>query len=276
MSDRALVNGVPDAQIAANDRGLLYGDGLFETILFVGGVAPLWPRHMQRLSQGCERLLLPSPDPAILAREAAEVVAGMPRAVVRITLTRGSGARGYALPANVACTRIVAAFEPPFIPPDWYKRGIRVRFADLALAAQPRLAGIKHLNRLEQVLARAEWTDPAVVEALLSDREGHVISAIAANLFLVRQGRSITPALERCGVAGVARAEALAAMPRTQVRDVMREELMHADEIFLTSSVRGILPVRELAGRALQPGSCARAMQERWRELGLVEAERAA
>lgn len=273
MSDRVLVNGEERAQVAASDRGLLYGDGLFETILFVRGTAPLWPRHMQRLLHGCERLLLPAPDIAMLAGEAVAVVAGMPRAVVRVTLTRGSGERGYAPPANGASTRVVAAFEPPFIPLDWYARGIRVRFADLALAAQPRLAGIKHLNRLEQVLARAELNDPEVVEALLSDREGHVISATAANLFLVRQGRTVTPALDRCGVAGVARAEVLAAMPETQVRDITHEELLQADEIFLASSVRGILPVRELPGRALAPGPRARTMQAHWRELGLAAPE---
>ncbi|MGH8211781.1 MAG: aminodeoxychorismate lyase [Rhodanobacteraceae bacterium] len=276
MNNRMLVNGVADARIAADDRGLLYGDGLFETILFVDGAAPLWLRHMQRLLHGCERLLLPSPDFAMLGGEVAEVVADMPRAVVRITLTRGSGARGYAMPENKECTRIVAVFAPPSIPPDWYVRGIRVRFADLVLAAQPRLGGIKHLNRLEQVLARAEWNDPEVVEALLFDREDHVIGATAANVFLARQGRLITPALERCGVAGVARAEVLATLPQTQVRDVTREELMQADEIFLTSSVRGVLPVRELPGRALAPGPHARTLQARWRELGLIDPERAA
>ena len=93
-----LVNGDDDARIATDDRGLLYGDGLFETILLSGGAAPLWSRHMQRLLRGCERLGLPAPDPELLAREAERVVAGMQRAVIRITLTRGSGARGYALP----------------------------------------------------------------------------------------------------------------------------------------------------------------------------------
>ncbi|HEY3521564.1 MAG TPA: aminodeoxychorismate lyase [Rhodanobacteraceae bacterium] len=276
MSDRVLVNGVPDARIAADDRGLLYGDGLFETILFVRGAAPLWSRHMQRLSHGCGSLFLPSPDVATLAREAAAVIAGMQRAVVRITLTRGGGARGYVLPENNECTRIVAAFEPPTIVPDWYASGIRVRFADLALAAQPRLAGIKHLNRLEQVLARAEWNDPEIVEAMLFDREDRVISATAANVFLAHRGQVITSTLDRCGVAGVARAEVLAALPQTRVRDITREELMQADEIFLTSSVRGILPVRELPGRTLAPGPHARAMQAHWRELGLIDPERAA
>lgn len=267
---RVLVNGDEDAQIAANDRGLRYGDGLFETILFVDGAAPLWLRHIQRMLQGCERLALPAPDPATLAREAVRVIIGMQRAVVRISLTRGSGVRGYAPPREVECTRIVAAFDPPFIPPDWYVRGIRVRFGELRLSAQPRLAGIKHLNRLEQVLACAEWSDPDVVEALLFDAKDRVISATAANVFIARGNRLITPALDQCGVAGVAREEILAEYPETELGEIDREELMQADEIFLSSSVRGILPVCELDGCGFAPGAFARKMQAHWRSLGLL------
>lgn len=268
MSTRALINGDNDARVAASDRGLLYGDGLFETVLFVDGTAPLWPRHMQRLVHGCERLALPAPDLAILAREAARVIIGMPRAVVRITLTRGSGTRGYAPPPDVGCTRVVVASDPPFIPTNWYARGIRVRFGELRLSTQPRLAGIKHLNRLEQVLARAEWNDADIAEAVLFDAEDRVVSATAANVFIACRNRLITPVLGRCGVAGVARGEILAHHPDAEMRDIGGEELMQADEIFLSSSVRGILPVRELSGRAFRPGPFAREMQAHWLALG--------
>ncbi|HET9835274.1 MAG TPA: aminodeoxychorismate lyase [Rhodanobacteraceae bacterium] len=274
MSTRVLVNGLDDARVAAIDRGLLYGDGLFETILFVHGVAPLWSRHMQRLARGCASLLLPAPDAQVLAREAASLLAGMPRAVVRITLTRGSGTRGYGLPEKVNPTRIVAAFDPPFVPADWYARGIRVRFCELRLSAQqPRLAGLKHLNRLEQVLARAEWNDPEIVEALLFDVQDRLVSATAANVFIARGGRLVTPVLDQCGVAGVAREEILAHFPETEVREISREALMEADEILLSSSVRGILPVRELDGRVFAPGPFSRALQVHWRALGMTEIE---
>ncbi|MGN6312795.1 MAG: aminodeoxychorismate lyase [Rhodanobacteraceae bacterium] len=269
MTLHMLVNGAEDAHVPASDRGLLYGDGLFETILFVRGTAPLWPHHMRRLTRGCENLLLPMPEVHALAREAAKVVEGMPRAVVRITLTRGSGARGYAPPENVKLTRVVAAFDPPLIPKDWYARGIRVRFGEVRLSAQPRLAGIKHLNRLEQVLARAEWSDPEIAEALLFDGQDRLIGATAANVFIVRSGKLSTPVLDRCGVAGVAREAILAHYPDTEVREIGREELMEADEIFLSSSVRGVLPVRELDGRAFTPGPRARALHAHWRALGL-------
>jgi len=263
-----LVNGVAGS-IAADDRGLLYGDGLFETVLFVGGRAPLWPRHVTRLAVGCARLLLPAPDDDLLAREAAHASAGHARAVVRMTLTRGAGPRGYAIPETVQPARIVAASPAPIVPADWYHSGLRVRACALRLSEQPRLAGIKHLNRLEQVLARAEWNDANIAEGILCDGAGRVIGATAANLFAMVGGRLVTPALERCGIAGVARAEVLTQRPDCEVRDLTMTELIHADEVFLTNSVRGILPVTALDDHRWPVGDVARALQTHWRTLGL-------
>jgi 4-amino-4-deoxychorismate lyase len=265
---RVLVDGQAHDQVSVLDRGLGYGDGLFETIRFVGREAPLWLRHMQRLEAGCRRLGLPTPDPAMLLAEARDVSHGMDQAVVRITLTRGVGARGYRPPAGPQSTRIVAAFEPPPTDEAAQVDGIRVRLCATRLAQQPLLAGLKHLNRLEQVLARAEWDDPAIAEGLLCDIHGLAISATAANLFAIFAGTLVTPALDRCGVAGVARAEVLAAWPHAQVRPVALAELRQADELFLSSSVRGILPVRELDGHPLAVGPVTRALQAHWRELG--------
>jgi len=268
MTTRVLVNGDPAGRIAPDDRGLGYGDGLFETVLFVHGRAPLWSRHMARLADGCSRLLLPIFDQELLLREAILVTTAIPRAVVRITITRGGGPRGYAIPEPAQTMRIVAASTAPVIPADWYHRGIRVCECALRLSEQPLLAGIKHLNRLEQVLARAEWHDEAIGEGLLCDKEGRLISATAANLFAVLDGRLVTPALERCGVAGVARAEVLA-QHACIVRDLTTEELMRADEVFLTNSVRGITPVAKLGDRHWSVGPVAREMQAHWHALGL-------
>lgn len=270
MNTRVLVDGVAADQVSVLDRGLCYGDGLFETIRLVGTRAPLWPRHMQRLAEGCARLQLPPPDPAQLWREAGQVGAGMPQPVVRITLTRGIGERGYRLPASTRPTRIVAAFAPPLAAGDAYRQGVHMCVCELRLAEQPRLAGIKHLNRLEQVLARAEWSDPAIAEGLLRDRHDRVISATMANLFAVIDGELVTPALDLSGVAGVARAEVLARYPRARVVELTLEALFAASEVFLTSSVRGILPVQSLDGRNFVPGVVARELQQHWRELGFV------
>jgi 4-amino-4-deoxychorismate lyase len=265
---RVLVDGVPASSVSAFDRGLGYGDGLFETIRFVGAHAPLWSRHMHRLSESCARLGLPLPDALQLAQQAARVNAGMAHSVVRITLTRGIGERGYAPPVDPAVTTVVAAFAPPSIDPAVLRDGIALRLCELRLGLQPRLAGIKHLNRLEQVLARAEWNDPAIGEGLLLDSEERVISAVAANLFAVIDGVPCTPSLQRCGVAGVARAEVLAAHGAIMVRELALDELLRANEVWLSSSVRGIVPVRRLDRRQWPAGPVTRALQTHWHSLG--------
>jgi 4-amino-4-deoxychorismate lyase len=156
----------------------------------------------------------------------------------------------------------------PALDPRLASDGVRVRICDLHLAEQPRLAGIKHLNRLEQVLARAEWNDPEIAEGLLLDAVGRVVCATMANVFAVIDGTLVTPALERCGVAGVARAEVLATRPGAQVCDVRLDELLAASELFLTSSVRGILPVQAVGDKVFRPGPVTRALQKHWRTLG--------
>jgi 4-amino-4-deoxychorismate lyase len=273
MTARVLVDGVEQDRVSALDRGLAYGDGLFETIRAVAGTAPLRGRHMARLSEGCRRLGLPAPDIDVLAAEFARMAQPAPDCVVKIILTRGIGERGYAPSMNATATRVVSAFPVPALPPDWYLEGIRVRCCALRLAAQPKLAGIKHLNRLEQVLARAEWSDPDVVEGLLFDQLGHLVSATAANVFVGMGGTLLTPPVDACGVAGVLRGTLLDALPDTQVKTMTKEDLMQADEIFLTSSVRGVLPVRILDGHALRAGRHVRAAQAHWRSLGFPGAE---
>ena len=265
-----LVDGERAESIDARDRGLLYGDGLFETIRFVHGRAPLWERHIARLAEGCDRLGLVCPNELLLLRDCAAAMEQQAQAVVRITITRGSGARGYALPDNAVERRIVAGFPAPEIPTDWYDAGIRVRFCVVRLAMQPQLAGIKHLNRLEQVLARAEWDDPAIAEGLMFDSADHAVCATAANLFIVLDGALITPSLDQCGVAGVARAEILAQRVDCRVATIDRAMLDRAEEIFLSSSVRGIVPVRATPERDYAVGVQTRALQAAWRERGLM------
>src|SRR5699024_309429 len=157
---------------------------------------------------------------------------GLASATVRITWTRGSGPRGYAPPASARPTCIVSAAPATPWPADWYHHGIRLHLCRTRLAVQPALAGLKHLNRLEQVLARDEWHDDSVEEGLMLDLEDRVIGATAANLFAVAGGCLRTPAVTRCGVAGTARAEILARHPDTRVDDMTLDELLQADEVF--------------------------------------------
>lgn len=270
MSLRISVDGVEGAKVHPRDRGLAYGDGLFETVWLRMGKAPLWARHMMRLVEGCRRLHLPAPDVDQLWREVSRLAPALGEAVARISLTRGEGERGYAWPQQVTPCVIVQVGPAPVWPAGWYSDGLDMGLCRTRLAEQPALAGLKHLNRLEQVLARSEWDDPARAEGLMCDMHGRVICATAANVFAVIDGVLTTPALTRCGVAGVARAQLLSrGGADVAVRDIGLEEWMGASEWFLSSSVRGIVPIRLLDGCRRSVGAVTRHWQRYWRDAGL-------
>lgn len=245
-----LINGAPAATIAVSDRGLQYGDGLFETLAVRDGVPRLWERHLQRLARGCERLSIPAPDYDLLREEAEQVGTGMRRGVLKLIVTRGSGGRGYRPPISPQPTRIVSVHPWPPYPDTWRREGITVRVCRQRLARNPRLAGLKHLNRLEQVLARSEWNDPLVPEGLMQDDSNHVIEGTQSNLFIVHDGRLITPDLSESGVEGIMRGLILeigsALGYACEIRSVNLSDLFQAQELFLCNSLIGIWPVRRL------------------------------
>jgi 4-amino-4-deoxychorismate lyase len=236
-----LVNGEISTVISAGDRGLHYGDGVFETILVQRGVPRFWQLHVDRLNIGCETLALGQTPQNILLREVQTVSAGLKSCVVKIIISRGESSRGYRPERHAESCRIVAAYPAPE-PSE--NLGINTRLCNLRLALQPALAGIKHLNRLEQVLASAEWSNPSIQDGILLDPEGHVISGISGNIFLVSGDRLLTPRMDRCGVRGVMRAAILHAFkPRCEQRRITLDMLPEADEVFICNSVRGVIPV---------------------------------
>jgi 4-amino-4-deoxychorismate lyase len=258
MSPEILINGRPADSISVHDRGLHYGDGLFETLAVKRGQPQLWDWHMERLRAGCDRLRLTPVDPALLLAEAEEVCAGKPRAVLKIVLTRGPAARGYRMEPGSAATRIVSLAAAADYPLHYYREGVIVRLCRTRLACNPALAGIKHLNRLEQVLARAEWDDAEIAEGLMCDAGGHVIEGIMSNIFLIRQGRIATPPVAACGVAGVMRRRIMEwtrhnGLPLEE-RALSPREVKGADEVFLCNSLIGVWPVRRFEDMIWQPG----------------------
>jgi 4-amino-4-deoxychorismate lyase len=261
-----LVDGEISDRISAADRGLQYGDGLFETIAVIGGQPRFWQGHMDRLSAGCVQLGLPVTPQSVLLRELKTVSAGQSNCVVKIILTRGVSGSGYAPPIHAESNRIVSSHAWPKVEGDPVTLGIRARMCDLRLGIQPALGGMKHLNRLEQVMARREWDDPSIHEGILLDREDHVISGVSSNIFLVYSGRLLTPRLDRCGVRGVMRGAILSAFKeRCEQRRLMLDMLPEADEVFVCNSVRGVLPVTRIDHWEYDIGHVTREVQS-WLE----------
>jgi 4-amino-4-deoxychorismate lyase len=230
-------------------RGFAYGDGVFETMRAHDGTVAWWPGHRARLALGAARLRIPIP-PAERIEHELKAFAGVHRdAVIKLVITRGSGGRGYSPVLDAPPLWALIASAPPPAPP---AQGLHLRWCETRLARQPLLAGIKHCNRLEQILARAEWQDPEIHEGLMLDTEGDVIAATAANLFVLREGRWWTPPVDRCGIAGVCRSWVLRAFAAGE-RRLRREEVESADALVLCNAVRGILPVARLDARVWAP-----------------------
>ncbi len=248
-----LIDGLINSAIPVDDRGFAYGDGVFRTLAMRHGCPEFWARHYARLAADCAALAIAPPTAELLTVDLHTVAAQLPDCAIRITVTRGSGGRGYAVEPTVQSRRVVAASPLPDYPQSYRTHGVRVRYCDLRLAVQPRLAGVKHLNRLENVLARAEWSDPAVAEGLLQDADGHVIEGTRSNLFIVEGKTLITPDLSRCGVAGVTRDLVMEAAQRhgmsCQVQPVDRLRMESADEVFLVNSLIGVWPVAAAEGQ---------------------------
>lgn len=230
------------------DRGFAYGDGLFETLRAHRGALPWWERHWRRLDRGAARLklALPAPD---RVRAQAEALLDGDDAVLKLIVSRGTGGRGYAPPGEAEPTWTLSAHPLPSGPPS---SGLDLRWCDTRLSLQPALSGLKHCNRLEQVLARAEWSDPRWHDGLMRSTEGDAVEATAANLFVLRADRWLTPRLDRCGVAGICREWVMSTVAVDEAR-LTPDEVETADALFLCNAVRGILPVASLAGRRWSP-----------------------
>ena len=259
------VDGQPAHALASlKDRGLAYGDGLFETLAVKAGQPLLLDLHMQRLAQGCSRLAIVA-DNIVIRSEVLAYAQAMGEGVLKLIVTRGDSLRGYSASPEALPRRILQASPPAAYPEANAQEGIQLFDCATRLAEQPLLAGLKHLNRLEQVLARAEWQDPAYAEGLMRDTSGRVIEGVFSNLFLVRDGSLYTADLQRCGVAGVMRAALLVEAERQgiarHVTDISFEQLRQADELFLCNSVYGIWPVRAFAELSWPVGPLTRKLQ---------------
>jgi 4-amino-4-deoxychorismate lyase len=200
------INGVIGQQISPLDRGFTYGDGVFETCRMINAKIPLWNLHIERLIASCKKLSIPVTASVVqdfLAQLLSQIAPeNLVSAVIKIIVTRGQGGRGYGLPNNIQPTICIGVFPPGSYPECNYSQGVSVRICAQRLGCNSNLAGLKHLNRLENVLARAEWKDEKFVEGLLFDTNNNLIEATMSNIFIVNNGDLYTPDLTEAGVAG--------------------------------------------------------------------------
>ena len=258
-----LVNGIARTVVDAQDRGLHYGDGLFETMRCDQGRVRWFARHMRRLELGCERLALPRPDPALVRSEIESLLTARPRAIAKLILTRGvSAGRGYRPTGDARPTRIVAAHawpEPAATP-------FRAGLSPVRLGCNPQLAGIKHLNRLEQVLAQQAARATGLDEVLMGTESGQIVCGSASNLFVCLADRLLTPPVDACGIAGVMRSLVMDAAAQLglalYITPVSAALLAMAPALFVTNVRYGVQPVDWYEGRGLARDERCMRLQE--------------
>lgn len=238
---------------AIDDRALQYGDGLFETIAIRAGEPRLWDRHLQRLAKGCLCLGIEMPSSQSLLDWLREALrqSGLDasRCIAKVIVSSGTAQRGYGRSTPAPAETYLGIFAADRLPSEHYRRGIKSTVCDTRLATFSATAGLKTLNRIEQVLASSERRARAAFEGLTLDADGRLICGTMSNVFIVSSNRIATPSLHRCGVAGVMREHTIDALHKqgvaVDVCDLSEAELWSSEEVFLTNSQFGVLPVRQ-------------------------------
>ncbi|WP_211830444.1 aminodeoxychorismate lyase [Kistimonas asteriae] len=257
------VDGEPCTVLPTDDRGLAYGDGVFETVKVVSGQMMLDGYHWDRLQTSCRQLGIDA-DIVFWQQTVSRFLADRATGILKMIVTRGSGGRGYN-PKGCRSRLILSWHVLPEYPAAYWQKGVALYPCATVLGLQPSTAGLKHLNRLEQVVARSEWDDPRYAEGLLKDLNGNLIEGTMTNLFLVTSEGLWTPDLKMSGVAGVMRQWILDNMPqygiKTQVSDISLDALQKASEVFVCNSVNGVWPVVAYADLQWAPGPVTRHVQ---------------
>ena len=247
MLNRSFINGVEllsegsAPYLDIDDRGLHYGDGFFETLRVCRGRIPLWDYHRQRMEAAAQRLHFDLDDFFCQWQGFFDALrfplAHHEALTLKLIITRGAGPRGYKIPSSPNLTWCLRLYD--YQPPK--QSAYRLRLCDHRLSRQPTLAGLKHLNRLDQVLARSEWQQQ-YDEGLMANIDGHWVEGTMSNLYWVKQGIVYTPDLSQEGVNGVVR-RWLLEHHLLQIASCTLDELMAADEVFVSNSLIGIMPV---------------------------------
>lgn len=261
-----LINGSFDHAISPFDRGFAYGDGVFRTLVMRDGMPENWPLHYQKLVADCGAIGIVCPSAELLMSDLQQLFLpeGLTEnhlAIAKIIITRGEGERGYAPPAVTMPLRVVIKTAMPQYPEENFVNGVNLYVCETRLAHQPKLAGIKHLNRLENVLARMEWNDPTIADGVMLDADNNVIECTSANIFARFGDVLLTPDLRQCGVAGVTRQRIMNIAHLLSLKIAVEtfnvEKLLSADEAMICNSLYGAWQIREIQHKAWQAGALA-------------------
>ena len=250
MAAKNLINGKAFDQIEVFDRALHYGDGVFETIAIQDGKVLCFDEHLNRLEKGCKKIKIPVQDKTIIKNEILSLIENTDRAVVKIIITRGQGGRGYKIPDNIESTRIISLFPWPDYSSELSIFGIKTKLCNYRYSNNPVLAGIKHLNRLEQILARAEWNNKEIIEGIVMNSDNYVIEGTMSNIFCILEKTLYTPDLSLCGIEGIVREKIINLAGKLkfkiEIKKITLDFLLNAEEIFMCNSLIGIWPINSI------------------------------
>ena len=265
LATKTLINGQESGFIDITDRGLQFGDGVFETLRVYEGKPIWWQQHIDRLLDGCRRLQFSIiPNVEILYLEADKLLADFPSGTLKIIITRGNSTSGYAAPADTMPNRVLS-MTPGFRHQAKSKQGVILGICKQRITGCQQLSSIKHLNRLEQVLARMECQSEGWDEGLMLDSDDRVIEGSMSNLFVYQQGRLLTPCLEQNGIEGICRGRIMLLAEKNGINmeqcELSLQDLRNSDELFVSNSLIGIWPVARFDDKQYQPGPNTRLLQ---------------
>lgn len=260
--DGSQINLVP-----VTDRSFQYGDGCFTTMLTKSGSIQLWSQHVGRMQEALQRLKIGEIDWNSLKRELDSIASDAPLAGLKIHVSRGEGGRGYSPKVSSGPKVTVSRFEFPQSYRQFRENGIDLTVCDTPLGLNPLLAGLKHNNRLEQILAKEEVERTTFTDGLVLDINGNVIETTMANVFWIADGKVFTPSLDYAGVAGVMRGEIIKLLSAmnipVEIASFTLKDVLAADEIFVSNCILGVAPVNKIKDAQFPPGTITRRIQEK-------------
>lgn len=248
-----LINGIRQKTTSVYERGLAFGDGSFTTAKVVNGSVLLLDEHIKRLIQACHKLHIEPPDEQSLIKQMRNAAQGNELAVLKVIITAGLGGRGYSRKGLINNTPsvIISISEFPLNYKELAIEGITLGDSNQLLSVSPMLSGLKHLNRLEQVLIKKEAEQRHEDDLVIANYLGQVIEASSSNIFYFYEGKLCTPDLSLSGVDGIIRQALLRRMPQIQILPTSFSDLSKADSIFICNSLMGIIPVKSYNNRVL-------------------------